>query len=1025
MSSNGKIDKVDPVPLPHITNNIIPLHNILKFHSQEAYKAVVTVLENLAAQNSAADGSLDSLRKKALLTQIIQLREDFVKIYTLTKWAVNSKDVGKCIDLLSWLRQQEFTFDQLGFQLHALNSFSGAKLPNPDLHTALEVLFKGRPQLPSYGYVKAPPILPQKTLEVLEDLNLVLTARMALAEDVPARFAGYTIRDGRVVFLVEHEFEVQITVASGEIESETPFYFVDFHFLFGLDPETALVTDMVTRLPSLSHANLEKSANNALLREGLPGLYVLLHKYSVLFKLYLLARQLKGMVLFAKWRGSIQYNYTTGGSLIVVNYWSSQNLLRGWRSFIEVGMDSRNKLHVRWFKNGRYQKGVGDMLEGNDLLMETVLSVVVSRHLEMLIRKIYAVLSGRGATVSMTTAQQLVLKLTPSSQVVFSINSATGAFYFNEPTPLQAAVSRKINKAAVETERELVAYISDQLQEMQLESFAREVQRKLVATGWITSEVVKLGKLDNSMLSGEVRERAARGLVAEGIDGELNGTLKEVKEEKENGTVNDGPNGVIKDGDSKGDSLRSVRFFRRKTWLPSWFLISLIPPFLDTTYWWVSRIKSVSGEWKIQWMNPLPCPLSRLDYTYFNTLSTQCSNMIIDHVVLEELDLRGVRWVKTDVARIWKEMNMPAVDSDKTAYLSVLVLYNDGIIPVANSATCLFLTISVAKASSTGGTNALTTGTTNKAVANGLSGLTSGTLKILGKLRNIPPSQGAQLSRVFKFDPEHETFEISDTMDLAMDESDGPVLSKLFDGLNRLSAMVTLLADFTKSKVEVVSNSLTDVVVRVDDNIEDLSVILPEKQGSAVQLGVQGKEHGFMGLVVHYLNVELREGPRLIIGILRYLKEVAPIAKSAGTILRTISSRPLKLANGLKRLTFDTKVMNLGLFQYVYHISYVLPSNQKKYLKDKVIVNLTFRQNKFSVEETNLVRILFRDNFNLKNLKYKRLFEMIFKEMGDLEQKTKKVVKLNYDYLVESLMVEETMVRVSNCFVAFLAEDTK
>ena len=79
------------------------------------------------------------------------------------------------------------------------------------------------------------------------------------------------------------------------------------------------------------------------------------------------------------------------------------------------------------------------------------------------------------------------------------------------------------------------------------------------------------------------------------------------------------------------------------------------------SYWWVARIKSINGDWKIQWVqiikfkedqkgeenvNLVGVNLEELNYKFFSELSTFSSNMIIDHMVLEELNLRKVRFLK-------------------------------------------------------------------------------------------------------------------------------------------------------------------------------------------------------------------------------------------------------------------------------------------------------------------------------------------------------------------------------------------
>lgn len=1019
---NGALKKVkSPPEIPHISNNILPLSNILRFYTQDAYKQLVTAIENLASTKD----DTDSVRKKLFLAVIISLREDFIKIYTLVKWSTNSKDIGKFIDLLNWLRIQESQFEQLSFELNALNGFSGAKLPNPDLITSLEVLVKGRPQLPSYNFIKAAKISPEKTLEVLQDLNLVLISRMALS-DIPVRFNDYTIQDGRVVFSVANEFQVAITVGNELVISDpedyhkSPFYFVDFKFLFGMNPETELITHadsrIVTRLPKAAHVNLEKSVNNVLLNQGLLGLYDLLHKYAVSFKLYLIAKQLKEVSLGSKWRNNLQYNYQNGKSLIVINYWSTHFLSRSWRSFIEIGIDRLYNLNFRWFKNGKYvlDHGItglfGDVLEPQDLSVDNILNVIVAKHSEILMSKVYNSLCERigslndeqdDAKVTYIDSMRLLLRLSPNKLAVFSINSATGLFYFSDPTPVQNLCTKKMNAPGknIITERDMVSNIVDCIIQLQLETFNKEIHSRLVTTEWISNDIIKLSDFEISKLFST----------------------------------------------SGNGSFTKFHFYRRKSWLSSWFLINLVSGLSSLTHWWVARIKSVNGEWKIQWIHQLrfgddeglAVEPSSLDFEFYSSLSNICSNMIIDHMIIEELQARKVQFVKlnkdhSEHAILKQLMGDKAGVLEKSIsenlgkqllgtslsslpiYQSTLMLFNQ-LLPVHNSLTCLFLQITLLKHHN----------------------ITSMQLKLYGTLRNLTlkhsPETFANLN--LKIDPARKYFEIFDTVNLSStivegDKEKNPhhLLDRIFNSTSKLNELIKILDQLHRNHIEVVSNAIDDIRIRIDDN--EMLIQIPDNGGS-IKL-VHDSEDGLVRLLLVYLNRYLSdnyhennslESKGSIVGIIRYLKEVNPIIKSVNLIKLNFrrAETSIRLPNGLNKVNFDVKIANLNLIQYIYYMNYQVPNSSKKIFKDKIIITLMFKKNKFATTGgENMIKVSLKDNFNLKNIKYKKLFELIFKEVNEIEQLTKKLIKLNYDFLVEKDIIQEVMVRISNCFVAYL-----
>ncbi|ODV78821.1 MED14-domain-containing protein [Suhomyces tanzawaensis NRRL Y-17324] len=1040
-----------PADIPHITNNILPLSNILKFYTQEAYKQITTLIENLS---STKHSESDSSRKKTFLKLIISLRQDFIKMYTLVKWASNSKDVSKFIDLLNWFRMQEFHFEQLSFQLNALNSFSGAKLPNSDLITSLEVLLKGRPQLPSYNFLKVPKVTPEKTLEVLQDLNLILMTRMALT-DIPDRFLKeYEIKDGRIIFSVLSEFQVAITVANdlvietNEDYYKSPFYFVDFKFLFGINPETSLITHrhnkITTRLPQNSHEKLEKTVNTILLNQGLNGLYDLLHKYSISFKLYLIAKQLKDLVSNSKWKSSIQFNYQNGKSLIIINYWCGHYLSRNWKSFIEIGIDRSYNLNFRWFKNGGYvlDHGIVDIFkeslpsdsadeeegsgeEESDLSVELILNTIINKHSEGLISSIYNQFTSRVSKSSTTQEDQisyisplqLLIKLSPKKTTIFAINPATGYFYFIDPTPIQNQFTKRINSIPLKiqnkfflSELDLINNVVESLVQLRLETYTKEIHNRLITTEWINNSIIKLNEYETGKLLSYINNIST--------------------------------------------NLTKIQFYRRKNWPSSWYLINLTNGITNSTHWWVSRIKSINGDWKVQWIQKLLLkdgdddePIM-LDFRFFSSLSKLCSNMIIDHMILEELQLRNIKHLKVEkIDQVLKKFNLEDSDGhieDKEAspndptppspisYESILLLYNDHLLPVYNSSTSLFLKISLIN----------------------VNQQTQMKLKLFGNLRNLAIKNSED--KLIKIDESKKIFEINDLINLTsrmggngksediLEFSDTSSSSKnlldlIFNNLNKLNELIKILDQLNKNNIRVLTNSINDITIKVDDNIEDLVIKLPEKSTDSITLAAhefiksdKDAEENELNLILIYMNRYLKDHASLatkkdagtdpIVGIIKYFKEFNPIFKSIQsihTLFNHSETMPLIGVHKMPKLNFDVKLPSLNQIQYMFYINYLSASGSKKTQNDKFVITLTFKNNKFEKGNTNIVKISLKDNLNSKNLKYKGLFELIFKAINEVDALTPSLIKLNYDFLVNVELVEEVMVKISKCFLVY------
>lgn len=995
-ASFGQISKSKLPELPHITNNIVPLSNVLRFYTQEAYKQLSRLIENLANTKTSES---DISRKKKFLELIILLRQDFIKIYTLVKWAQNAKDVSMLIDLLNWLRTQEFCFDNLGYGLNELNSFSGAKLPNSDILTSLEVLINGRPQLPSYNYISKPKISPEKILEVIRDLNLTLTARMALINDMPRRFYNnYEVRDGRVIITIPNEFQVSITVANDLIIDDdenyykSPFFFIDFAFLFGINPDTSLITHkdakIITTLPKSSRAKLESVVNEVLLKQSLNGLYDVLHKYAVSFKLYLISRQLRDLTVNSKWRNNLQYKYNS--SLIIINYWCNHFLSRNWKSFIEIGIDKLYNLNFRWFMNGKYNlhhkiqdiSGGSDSEEAGDLSVDFILNLIINKHSEILMAKIHSHLVAMvpEELISFVNPYQLLIKLSPRKSTILAINPLTGFFYFMDPSPIEAQTQNRINGQPTQvknrnfvSEQDMVNNVVNNLIQLRLETFSGALNTKLVTTEWIANDIIKINDYEIIKLF----------------------------------------NFII---DEKANSFNKIQFYRCRNWPSSWFLINMISGLTSKIYWWVARLKSIKGEWKIQWVQKLKFGGEEfLDYEFFNTLSRSCSNMIVDHMVVEELQARKINYVKIkDSNTLGRFRLSPHVSIGPSNYEFVMALHNTGrLLPISVSGIALFLIVR------------LTT----------VDNATKLILTISGTLKNMSTTDVETFSKFnVVFHPENDVFEILRSVDLSNKMSENiesvsthSLLGDLFDNVAKVDLLFKMLYQLKKTNILVTNNSLNQITFDIDQFYKPFHLQLPEGKAGLLNLTSSPDEDGNVQLLVEFINQQISESHEALVGSIKYLKEYVPILKSIKAVKDILGAKNSeRLPNRLHRLHFDVKFQNLNLMQFVFHINHTNPSFPKKIQKDKILFSLTYKKNIFEKSRRLLLKFSMKENLSSQNLKYKKLFESIFKAASEVQQEKEKdnpkavFLKLNYDFLIDNALLEPLMVKVADCFLNYL-----
>lgn len=990
--TNGGSSKGNSLPeLAHVTNNIIPLSNVLRFYTQDAYSQLSRMIDNLSKTRTLES---DNMRKKKFLELIVSLRQDFIKLYTLVKWAQRAKDVSKLIDLLNWLRTQDFYFDNLAMGLNELNNFSGAKLPNSDILTAMEVLVKGRPQLPSYDYIENPPISAKKTLEVLHDLNLTLTARMALLDDLPPRFVNnYVVRDGRVVVTIPNEFQVSFTVANDLIiEGEddyykSPFFFIDFAFLFGINPDTSLITHkdarVITTLPKSSREKLENTLNQILLKESLFGLYKILHNYANSFKLYLISRQLRDLSINSKWRGIIQYKYQP--SLVIINYWSNQYLSRNWKSFIEIGIDKNYALNFRWFKNGRYeldhgitelQGDSGEVLDSQDLNVDSTLSLIINKHSELHMSRIFEAYSkvAPDSSVSMINPYQMLLTLTPRKQTIFAINPLSGYFYFLNPSSIEMSTESKINgkpqnakSSGFIGESSMIASVVNNLILLRVESLAQMLQIKLATTQWIVNDFITLNEYESIKLFNFL-------------------------------------------SNEKVNQFDKTIFVRRLSWPSSWFLISMISGATSKLYWWVARLRSIKGAWKIQWVQKINSASEHLlDYKFFKNLSRTSSDAIIRHLIVEELQKMDIGSVAITNQQAYRKFSLSSsFDPEKE---TIMALYNTGnLLPVSVCSTTLFLKICFLNE-------------TDK---------THLKLSIAGFLRNMNPSYAKSLHGLgVTVDEENDQFILNSSLDLSTKLSESielpggqPMLGPLMDNLAKLNLLLKVLDQLDRSNIEIQSNLAEEISFEIDQYYKPFVLRISNNEDRTFILEAADTERDNVKILVKILNEDLATSNTALVGSFRYLREVANIFKAIDTITRILGAKNKnRLANNLLKLHFELSFTSLNQSQLIFWINDI-HQNSKRVLRDKIVFGLSLKSNRFSKNKLLVIKFSMKDNFNSQNLKFKELFELIFKAASELQQDATKTGKLftrlNYDFLMDSSFLSPYMLKITEAFIQYL-----
>lgn len=365
--------------LPHITSNCVPLDSVIRKFVDYSYTELVQIIKTQPN---------DEVKKKRLLELIVRLRNEYIRLYVLSKWSSSAADIGKVIDVFAWLRSTNESYIR-AVQLTAglPDSLLGATLPNPDLITALEVFLDGRPTLTTHNLIKST-ISTKKVLETLNELNVILHVKFALVDQLPSNFHDYQIKDGRISIKTKN-YEFQISC----IDENSPFFIIDFQF--NKDTEFIKPTQVSSKLITV--------LNDSLKRGGFVELDKVLTNYINTLKLYSIHTKLKEIK-------NVKHIYQSEKYYIKINYWTQSVTFKD--SYIEIGFNKKNEIIFNWYRQGVYEKSFNDEIDNKNSLKE-FLNKIYKKHSNIALDQITNLNVGKA---------------------MLQINLYTGLFYFKNST---------------------------------------------------------------------------------------------------------------------------------------------------------------------------------------------------------------------------------------------------------------------------------------------------------------------------------------------------------------------------------------------------------------------------------------------------------------------------------------------------------------------------------------------------------------------------------------------------------------
>lgn len=149
-----------PPEIAHITQGYLPLSKLLSRLAQKTHNDLSsTILElsqmpipssavngNTSHMITVEDSSAENLAKKLRMLKFTQdAHTEWTKALVITGWSRRAEDVSRTIDLKIHLDNQTQFYDNAVYDLGEVKKgLIHARLPNPDLPTALEVLTTGK-----------------------------------------------------------------------------------------------------------------------------------------------------------------------------------------------------------------------------------------------------------------------------------------------------------------------------------------------------------------------------------------------------------------------------------------------------------------------------------------------------------------------------------------------------------------------------------------------------------------------------------------------------------------------------------------------------------------------------------------------------------------------------------------------------------------------------------------------------------------------------------------------------------------
>lgn len=318
-------------------------------------------------------------------------------------------------------------------------------------------------------------------------------------ESVPLQFKDFTIQDGRATFRVPGEFEIDLTIADENPDSQ--YWFIDLRFLFG--PSLSVLTPRV-------RFHIEEKVNEALLKDGLSGCYRFLHEMVLTHKISEFRRQAFDLSQ-GKWIETLKVEALNRA--ISIQYWLDR-FLNATKSWVILGVHSgkrkdgrpdpkaTSRLSIRWFREGKEVKDVDIPFDTVNISTESLLRTVVAKHADHILTSMHGNLQALSlyakrdlaialvASSAQQTQTSLNVQLTNRHHVTIDIEPITGLFIFNPASRAILEVEHRLNEGSAQPAVDGHLYI----EQLRFALLSEDIVGRGMTVGWIRTNLQGLSR---------------------------------------------------------------------------------------------------------------------------------------------------------------------------------------------------------------------------------------------------------------------------------------------------------------------------------------------------------------------------------------------------------------------------------------------------------------------------------------------------------------------------------------------------